>query len=137
YRKRKNKMPEDEKPTLITLYDYTIAKLKSLEEKKWWQQEQYKQYHSALTDIVREYMEYRYGMQALELTSDEIIEQAVGTDMPNELIDKLQYIFRTADLAKFAKSRPLPHENTQCMQFAYQFVEQTKVEGEIKKELKQ
>lgn len=137
YQKRKNKPSAPEKPTPVTLYAYTIAKLKSLEEKKLWQQDAFKQYHSELTDILREYLEHRYGMQAPELTSDEIIEQAVNAGIPSDLITALNYMFRIADLAKFAKSKPLPNENTQCMQNAYHFIEQTKVMEEMKKEIAQ
>lgn len=132
--KRKKQQPVSAKPTSISLYNYTMQKLQALEAKKLWQQDAYKQYHTELTDILREYLDNRYDLQTMESTTDEIIELVVNARLHNDLVEYLRFILTTADLAKFAKSKPLPDENTHCMQYAYALVEQTKLTDEKLKE---
>lgn len=108
------------------LYERTIDKLKSLDEKKLWQRDEIKAYYIELTDILRAYMEERFSMNAMESTSDEIISQLVHLHTDPELISKISFILDVADMAKFAKSKPLPNENTMAMNYAIHYVEATK-----------
>ena len=48
----------------------------------------------------------------------------------DELTIDLNNILQTADLAKFAKSKPSEKENTNSMILAIKFVNQTKIEQE-------
>ena len=132
--KRRREKPVTEKITPITLYNHTMERLRSLEAKKLWQQDAYKAYHSELTEIIREYLDARFDLQTMESTSDEIVELAVNAGIQPPLLNNLEFILRTADLAKFAKSKPLPQENTQSMQFAVQIVEETKLSESKTKE---
>ncbi len=118
------------------LYERTLEKLKLLDEKKLWQQDDIKTYYSELTDILRAYMEERYQIKAMESTSDEIISQLAQLQTAPELIEKISYILDVADMAKFAKSKPLPNENTLAMQYAVQYVEATKPPEIINEEKK-
>lgn len=130
YIKKRKLAPKTEKPTLITLYNYTMQKLQELENKKLWQQDAYKNYYSELTDILREYLDIRFDLQTMESTTDEIMEQAMQAGISEELLSKLKFILTTGDLAKFAKSKPLASENTQSLQYAQQLVEATKMQNE-------
>ncbi|MBK7108335.1 MAG: hypothetical protein IPH61_04030 [Bacteroidetes bacterium] len=130
YIKKRKLTPKSEKPTLITLYNYTMQKLQELENKKLWQQDAYKNYYSELTDILREYLDIRFDLQTMESTTDEIMEQAVQAGISAELLNQLKFILTTGDLAKFAKSQPLANENTLSLQYAYQLVETTKMQNE-------
>lgn len=118
------------------LYERTLEKLKLLDEKKLWQQDDIKTYYSELTDILRAYMEERYQIKAMESTSDEIISQLAQLQTAPELIEKISYILDVADMAKFAKSKPLPNENTLAMQYAVHYVEATKPPEIINEEKK-
>ena len=51
-----------------------FAALEKLRGERLWQQEKHKQYYSALTDILRTYLVGQFGIGAMEMTSDEIIE---------------------------------------------------------------
>ncbi|MBC8047696.1 MAG: hypothetical protein H7Y00_12940 [Fimbriimonadaceae bacterium] len=124
------------KPVVISLYDNTIRKLHELDEKKLWQKDAVKQYYIELTDIIREYIEQRYHLPAMENTSDEIIESLVRTGIGAEQINHISTVLRYADLAKFAKSKPLPAENSLAMQYAKEFVDVTKIKEEENKEPK-
>lgn len=124
--KNKIQIAIKEKAITISYYDQTIQLLKELDAKKLWQKDDLKQYYSELTEIIRAYMEKRFGINALESTSDEILTQLNNIIISAEQREQIRYILELADLAKFAKSRPLQNENIQAMQNAFVFVETTK-----------
>jgi hypothetical protein len=106
-------------------HQIALSKLKELRDKKLWQQDDVKQYHSELSDIIREYIEKRYGIKTHEKTTDEIFAGLKYTDITLENKNLLSQILRLADLVKFAKERPLPPDNEQSMDNAINFVLKT------------
>jgi hypothetical protein len=102
-----------------------LQKLTAINDKKLWQQEQTKQYHTELTDVIREYLESRYAIQAMEQTSDEIFASLRYMDISDENRNTLRQVLILADLVKFAKEKPLPFENEQSMDNAVAFVKKT------------
>lgn len=110
-----------EKPD-IPAYIAAISSLESLKNKKLWQNGKVKLYHSELTYIVRMFIEKRFGLLALEMTSGEIV-QAIRPHLKEEdMNDSLKYIFEIADLVKFAKFSPEPQQNEESMDLALDFV---------------
>lgn len=136
--KRKKKAPITIEEVKIIEPPHIIAlrKLEELNQKKLWQQGKNKEYHSELSEIVRWYIEARYHIPALEQTTGEILLSIRSLALSNELRDKLQQLLSLSDLVKFAKARPLPHENELSMQHAIDFINQTKAE-EIKEDIKE
>jgi hypothetical protein len=105
-----------------------MTKLNELRDKKLWQQDEVKLYHSELSDTLREYLENRYRIHALEQTSDEIFASIKNAGIPADGLNKLRQILVMADLVKFAKEKPLPQDNEQSMDNAISFIMQTKQE---------
>lgn len=103
-----------------------IKALEALKHKKLWQNGKYKQYYTALTDILRQYIAGRWGVGALEMTTDEIISALRDVDLPLDNRSNLVSIMRTADMVKFAKAEPEATENEDNFTYAYYFVENTK-----------
>lgn len=103
-----------------------FEKLEKLKNEKLWQEGKLKQYHSALTDILREYIENRFKIQALEQTTDEILFGFRNIAIDSESKSKLKQVLILADLVKFAKEQPLPNENELSITNAYDFVNGTK-----------
>lgn len=101
-----------------------IERIKS--ERKW-AEEDSKEYYTLLTDTLRNYIRDRYGFNAMEMTSDEIIEHLVA-EKNEEALEELREIFRTADLVKFAKYSTLINENDANLVSAIEYVNRTKVE---------
>jgi LPXTG-motif cell wall-anchored protein len=99
--------------------------LESLRQKKLWQSGRVKEYYTQLTGIVRTYIEGRFGVAAVEMTSNEIIEGLKGIGTHREAIEGLRQTLTLADLVKFAKATPLPTENDTCMDQCISFVETT------------
>ncbi|MBQ2364953.1 MAG: hypothetical protein II288_05245, partial [Alistipes sp.] len=92
-----------------------------------WQNGKIKLYYTELTDILRVYIFGRWGVSAMELTTDEIIAALKDIEMPRESRMDLVEILRSADMVKFAKAIPEAKENEDNFTRAYYFVENTKL----------
>lgn len=102
-----------------------IRALERLHSRKLWQNGKHKEYYSQLADIVRVYIDGRYGIGAMEMTSDQILEAMHGVN-DDRLCGKLRELFSLADLVKFAKLAPAPEDNEQAYFDAYFYIEETK-----------
>jgi hypothetical protein len=132
-RKSKEKQPEPEFDPEIPPHVFALEALRNLEKEKLWQNDQVKKYHIRLTEIIRIYIQRRFDIPALEMTTDEILERMSQAGISSDLNGKLRQLLTLGDLAKFAKFRPLPEENSLSMTNAYDFVESTKQETDQKK----
>lgn len=107
--------------------------LDKIKAEKLWQQNRTKEYHTELTDVLRNYIEKTYDIPCMEMTSEEILEQLNFLKFENKVAFKgLKNILHLADLVKFAKWKALPDEHEQSLSNAYIFVNQTKKEEEEK-----
>ena len=124
---KKSKSPKIIKQkTLIPVDVIALKKLSELENANVWQEGRIKKYHSALSEIIRRYTEQRFQFIALELTTTEIIEE-LKNKLNIEQLDNLRTLLTRADLAKFAKSKPIDTENKESMILAKNFVNNTKL----------
>jgi hypothetical protein len=108
--------------------------LKKLEDEKLWQKGEIKLYYSRLTDILRLYLEYRFGWLALESTTEEIDNDIDNYKMKEKAKDNLLQILRAADLVKFAKQQPMPDANIKAMESAYKFIDLTEPKEDEEKQ---
>lgn len=92
-------------------------------------QEDQKAYYTLLTDVLRRYIKERFGFNATEMTSSEIIEK-LQQEGDKKMIDELKELFMTADLVKFAKYSTLINENDANLVNAVEFINTTKQEGQ-------
>lgn len=109
-----------------TPYEVASSSLRQLKEKKLWEQGLEKEYFTELTDILRIYLYKRFGINAMEMTSRQILASLKTNP---ELRDKradIRHILDMADFVKFAKVRPLPDDNVAAFDNAVRFVEDTK-----------
>ncbi|MCB9225987.1 MAG: hypothetical protein H6578_02285 [Chitinophagales bacterium] len=129
--KRKKLFVKEEKPkTMLDFYEEALQKLDEIDQKKMWQNDQIKEYYFGISEVMRTYLEGRFGINAMESTTDEIKDELfLETGLKNKVTD----ILAQADLAKFAKFKPLNDENMSVMKKAKDFVRHTKPK-EIKKE---
>ncbi|WP_228098960.1 hypothetical protein [Pedobacter sp. MC2016-24] len=125
--KRRQQKPVVEAPKpIIPAHVQALDKLKALKDRKLWQQNAVKAYHSELSDIIREYLENRYQVNAMEQTSDEILSGLRHLEISDQSRNSLRQILILADLVKFAKAEPLHTDNEQSMDHAISFITQTK-----------
>jgi len=109
-------------------HEVALEKLQLLRAKELWQQGKIKEYQSELTYIVREYLEERFEIQALESTTVEIVQELEQKDITEEHKTELTDMFRMADMVKFAKATPPVEVQSTLLNKAIQFVEKTKQE---------
>lgn len=106
-------------------HEIALRDLKKLHSERLWQEDKHKLYYSGLTDILRAYIAGQFGVGALEMTSDEIIEAMRGVEIPQKQKMDLTELLRDADLVKFAKAMPEAEANEAAYTMALNFVEQT------------
>lgn len=125
--KRKKKQPVVFKRPKPKLPPHHIAldELEKLKNEKLWQHNKIKAYHSRISDILRIYIEGNFAIPAMEQTTWEIIRSFAGAKIEHANLERLREILELADLAKFAKLKPLPDENERSMEQAVTFVKNT------------
>lgn len=126
YRRRQRK--ETSEPVIIKRppFEIAIEKISQLREAKLWQQNKIKEYQSELTFILREYLEERFHIKALESTSDEIVADLKQLDIEDNWQEELSKILHTADLVKFAKAIPPVEKHAAGLEQLETFVRATK-----------
>lgn len=124
-RNKKAVLPVINKGPVETLQEKTLRLLAEVEAQKLWEKGQVKEYYVQVTDVLRNYIEARFNTAALELTTDELLESALRIKEMLPYRGLLGGILYTADLAKFAKSEPLPAEHIATMEQAKEFVNLT------------
>jgi hypothetical protein len=136
-RKRMNKIPEviEEVKPVLPAHVIAFEKLDKLKEEKLWQNNMYKQYYISLSEIIREYIENRFKLQALEQTSDEILIGFRSVAIDAESMERLKQILLLSDLVKFAKEQPIANENEMSLNNAYDFINGTKKEEETQQQI--
>lgn len=131
-RKKKN-LPLFVKPSKPAEPPHVIAlrELDRIREEKLWQKDKIKAFYSEITDVLRNYMEGRFGIPAMEQTTGEIIAsfQSDRSLISEKSLNYLHQILPMADLVKFAKYKPLPDDHQMALADAYFFVNDTKNEA--------
>lgn len=116
----------------IPPYELAMERLETLRSENLCERGEEKEFYTRLIDILRSYLDTRFGINAMEMTSGQIIKALRNnekTRLPEKYISK---VLETADFVKFAKVRPMPEDNNASFKAAVQFVEDTKPEEEPK-----
>lgn len=119
---------EERRQAPVPPYDLAMTRLSTLRSRNLAENGHEKEYYTELVDILREYLQGRFGINAMEMTSGEILELIRKQQEATSVYEGLKQIMQLADFVKFAKMHPLPDENDLSMMNAYLFVNQTKVE---------
>ena len=130
YRHSKNKKnkpvvkAEKPKPTIpaIVTARERLAEVRTTEA---WKTANIKEYYTNITGIAREYLEGQFGIDAVEMTSDEIISSVKAINFDGRAFEKFRDTLVTADFVKFAKANPTAAQNEQAFKDVNEFVEET------------
>jgi hypothetical protein len=107
-----------------------LAELERIRQESIWKEGKTKEYYSSISEAIRLYIENRFMINALELTTDEIV-QAFKSQVVDALSkEKLQQVLVLSDFVKFAKQIPIEQEHSLTLQNAFDFVNGTKREDE-------
>lgn len=121
------KAPAKKEKPRIPAHIAALSSLEGLKEKKLWQTGRVKLFHSELSRIVRIYLRDRFALDALEMTTTEIMTALPNSVEDGSLREKLRQILEQADLVKFARHQPLDADHETALQAAFHFVERTKI----------
>lgn len=122
----KKMLATPEKP--VPPYEKAITQLNILRTRQLCEKGREKEYYTELTEILRQYLEGRFGINAMEMTTPQI-KRAVYASVPEKSASAMMNeILEMADYVKFARLRPLPEDNARAFSQAMQFVENTKPE---------
>lgn len=134
---RMSKKEEEALPTeqMRPAEEVALEKLDAIREQKIWQAGQVKEYHTQLTDVLREYIDRRFEVSSAEQTSDETLRAMRPLlSEKKDIFEQLRKMLTLADLVKFAKWTTTPDENETSLRSAYTFVKETTPVEEVKSE---
>lgn len=123
--KKKKKKPVVISKPKIPAHITALRDLETIRNMKLWQEGKTKEYYTAITDTIRVYIEGRYEVMAMELTTDEIMQVMRSQVIDNVSKDRLKQILSLADYVKFAKAQPIDVENELTLNNAFEFVKGT------------
>ena len=109
---------------VVQPWDAALSALEKLKSRKLWEQGFEKEYFTELTDILRKYLNDRFGINAMEMTSRQIMDKIYQSDLRDKK-DYVNHILSVADFVKFAKVRPLPADSIAAYDNAVNFIEET------------
>lgn len=106
-------------------HELAMQRIKALQEARLLAKAEYKAYQTQISYILREYLENRYGMVALEATTYDLLKKLPGVHLPEGWIDRLRQLLQNADLVKFAKAEFPTDFHEQSLNDLTQFVEES------------
>ena len=124
--RKKNKGYFFTPPQVLPPHVRALQELDKLRAGKIWQQGREKEFYTKITDILRVYMFERYRINAMEMTSGEILVEIRKRSEEDSIYNNLVQILSVADMVKFAKHKPYMDENDLSLMNAYFFVNQTR-----------
>lgn len=113
-------------PPVLPAHVRAMKGLDKIKTEKIWQQERYKEFYTQLTDVLRRYINERFGVNSLEMTTDEILSIIKTKTEDGSAYQNLKQVLIISDLVKFAKYKPFMDENDLSLMNSYFFVNQTK-----------
>lgn len=126
YIKGKKAIPLVPKKKPVPPYEVAMQALNRLKSEKLCENGHEKEYYTRLTEILRIYLDKRFGINAMEMTSTQIMQQLRSNDDTKTSAPVMKQILEMADFVKFAKVRPLPDDNQKAFANAVTFVENTR-----------
>lgn len=124
-RRRKAEQVKEEFVYVPLPHEWAYTALADLEAKRLWQSGEVKEHYTTLTSILREYLERRYGIRALEQTSDEILDQLRLQNLDISLLTDTEQLLSISDMIKFAKADPGIDIHAATIERVRHFVKQT------------
>jgi hypothetical protein len=131
FRRKKRQLPVEPPKPKIPPHITALQSLEQIRAEQVWKEGRAKEYYSSISDTVRLYIEERFGVNALESTTDEIMMAFRSQVVDDESKNKLRQLLSLSDLVKFAKLQPVEPEHLLTLQNAFDFVNTTKREEVI------
>jgi len=120
--RRKKEAEKKKEPAHIV----ALRALDKYRSDKFWAPEKQKIFYSGVTDIIKTYIEERFGVDAPEMTTAELFDAIKAEkDISPENYTELKDLFELADFVKFAKHTVPAEDNAKVLPTAVKFVTST------------
>lgn len=113
---------------IIPPYQLAINRLSKLKQRRMAESGHDKEYYTELTDILRQYLEGRFNINAREMTSSQIIDALEQNPEISKYVDSMNAMLQTSDFVKFAKHRSNVDDNVRAFATVHDFVTETRPE---------
>jgi hypothetical protein len=110
-----------------------LKALKLVETDNLWQMGKIKEYYDKISDILRAYIEKRFGIKALEQTTKQLLVSMNEIQLPEYIVQDMDEILTKSDLAKFAKETHGGELHLAIMKMAYKFIQSTQLSNDVNK----
>ena len=107
-------------------HEIACAALDRLESVPLLESAQVKAFHIDVSQVLRAYIEARFGIDALEMTTGELVAALRQDGFGGPLLDDTRRFLDACDLVKFAKRRPGADESRALIPLARRFVDETR-----------
>ncbi len=122
--RRRSRRAVEEPPEPVLPADYiALTELSRVERMNMLERGEFKKYYTMVTDVIRRYLEARYGIDAMDRTTAELL---ADLDSHRRHVDKLDGLLNEADLVKFARLKPAETTGFAAMSTAREIVVKTK-----------
>ena len=108
-------------------HEVALERLDQLRDSDLLEKGEIKQYYIEVSEIIRQYIEGRYFIIAMEMTTTEVLEGLSSAELPEEDFQSFSDFLNRCDLVKFAKVIPSENQNREILEMAYDIVHRTKV----------
>lgn len=124
YKKNGPKIFVARKP--IPPYELALQQLRKLKDKHLIENGMAKQFYTEVTDIWRSYLEGRFGISAMEMTSRQILQHLRHNPETHLSAQQMEQILELSDFVKFAAMNPSREDMVKTYNTIYDFVEATR-----------
>ena len=122
YRRRKGLEPSPDEPAYIV----ALRRLEHFRNDKFWTPEKQKGFYSGVTDALKEYIEDRFGVDAPEMTTEELFSALKNRpEIAADVFESAKDLFERADFVKFAKYVASDEDNARVIPTAINLVTST------------
>ncbi len=115
-------------------YELAIASLNKLRQKHLIENGLAKQFYTEATDIWRTYLKGRFDINAMEMTSRQILSELRDNKEAHLTVDQIEQMLELSDFVKFAALTPSRDEMEKAYSTIYSFVESTRPQPEAGEE---
>jgi len=126
HKQGKSLLPHREKPQRPP-HERALEELEQLVQQQLLEQGKVKQFYIQISDIIRRYIEGRFFIVAIEMTTSQLIEMMREAEIEEEHVQLVEDFLMQCDLVKFAKYIPTAAENQQAIDRAFEIVNRTKI----------
>ena len=109
-------------------HETAYERLQALKEQNLPSQGRFKEYYTILSDVIRRYIEDRFGIRAQEMTTQEFLDSLRTSEgLTPEHKNLLKGFLNSCDMVKFARYGPTLQETEEGFQHASKFIDETKI----------